>query len=216
VGRIQCPCALVSGQPDACRRWHPRCCRCLLKGCERWFLPPWPQARYCSPTCRKAAEHWRSWRAGQTYRATNQGKERRREQARRRRERQQQRSTRAEPAHQSPPIEPAFPVIDAQATLTPDSTPMTPADCQSVGQRPAEILPESCGLPCHRPGCYVLFVPAAASQDQKFCSAACRQALRRVRQREARLRHRRRRGARPLYRPSGGPPQSSPFMSSHP
>ena len=121
VGRIKCPCALVPVQSDAFRRWHPCCCRCLLRGCERWFLPPLPQARYCSPTCRKAADHWQSWRAGQTYRATNQGKEPRGEKARRHREREQQRSTLAEPAPQSPPIEPAFPVIELQATLTSDS-----------------------------------------------------------------------------------------------
>jgi hypothetical protein len=207
VGRIKFPCALVPGQPDAFRRWHPCCCRCLLKGCERWFLPPWPQARYCSPTCRKAAEHWRSWCAGQTYRATNQGKERRREQARRHREREQQRSTLAEPA---------LPVIEVQATLTSDSTPMTPADCQHVGQRPDEILPDSRGLPCSRPGCYVLFLLSPRSPVQHFCSSSCRQALRRVHQREARLRRRRRRGARPMRLPRGGPPPATPVMSSRP
>ena len=75
------------------------------------------------------------------------------------------------------------------------------------GQRPAKIPEKSCGLPCHRPGCYVLFLPSVRFPDQKFCSGSCRQALRRVRQREARLRQRRRRGARPLRRPHRGPPQ---------
>jgi len=45
--------------------------------------------------------------------------------------------------------------------------------------------------------------------DQKFCSGLCRQALRRVRQREARLRHRRRRGARPLGHAHREPPPSN-------
>ena len=157
VGLFECPRALAPRQPGRFRRWHPCCCRCLLKGCERWFLPPWPQARYCSPTCRKVAAHWRSWHASQTYRATIQGKERRREQAQRRRDRQ--RAALAEPRPQTPSIEPALPVIGVQATFTSDSTPIIPTDCQNVGQRPAEIRPESCGLPCSRPGCYVLFLP---------------------------------------------------------
>jgi len=207
VGPFQCPRALVPGQPGDFRRWHPCCRRCLLKDCERWFLPPWPQARYCSPACREAAEHWRSWRAGQTYRATIQGKERRREQARRRRERARQGSALVEQAPQTPPVEPAFPVIEAQATES-GATSLIPADCQSVGQRPAEILPEFCGLPCGRPGCYVLFLPSPRSPDQHFCSSSCRQALRRVRQREARLRRRRQCGILGRYLRHRGPPPS--------
>jgi hypothetical protein len=240
VGLIQFPRALAPGQPDGFRRWHPCCHRCLLKGCERWFLPPRPQARYCGPACQKAAERWRNWYAGQRYRATIPGKERRREQARRRRERARQRSSLAESAPQTSPIEPASPVIEAQtspvieaqappaieaqappaieaqappvieaqappmieAHTSPQSgsTPIIPADSRRVGQRPAEIPRNSCGLPCSRPGCYVLFLPSARSPDQHFCSRSCRRALRRVRQREARLRRRRRRGIPARYR----------------
>jgi hypothetical protein len=218
VGLIQFPRALVSGQPDGFRRWHPCCHRCLLKGCERWFLPPRPQSRYCGPACQAAAERWRSWHAGQRYRATIQGKERRREQARRRRERARQRSSLAESAAQTSPIEPASPMIEAQASpvieahTTPqsDSTPIIPADSQRVGQRPAEIPQNSGGLPCSRPGCYVLFLPSLRSPDQHFCSGSCRRALRRVRQREARLRRRRRRGISARYRRHRGPPTSHP------
>jgi hypothetical protein len=208
VGPFECPRALVSGQPGGFHRWHPCCRRCLLKDCDRWFLPPWHQARYCSPACREAAEHWRSWHAGQTYKATIQGKERRREQARRHRERAQQRSALAEQAAHTPPIEPASLVIEAQTAS--DSTPITPVDCPSVGQRPAEILPKSCGLPCSRPGCYVLFLPWPRSPDQHFCSGSCRQALRRVRQREARLRRRRRCGIFGRYLRHRRPPPSPP------
>ncbi len=204
MGPSECPRALASGQPGNFRRWHPCCRRCLLKDCERWFLPPWPQARYCSPTCQEAAQHWRSWHAGQTYRATIQGKERRREQARRHRERAQQRSGLAEPASPTPLSEPALPAIEAQTTS--DSIPIIPAGNQSVGQRPAEILPKSCGLPCSRPGCYVLFLPSPRSPDQHFCSGSCRLALRRVRQRETRLRRRRRRGILGHYLRHRGPP----------
>jgi hypothetical protein len=216
VGLIQFPRTLVPGQPDGFRRWHPCCRRCLLKGCERWFLPPRPQARYCGPACQKAAEHWRSWHACQRYRATPQGKQQRREQARRRRERARQRSSLAESTSQTSPIEPASPVIEAQtspvieAHTTPKSgsTPIIPADSQRVGQRPAEIRPNSCDLPCSRPGCYVLFLPSARSPDQHFCSGSCRRALRRVRQREARLKRRRRRGIPARYHRHRGPPPS--------
>ena len=39
-------------------------------------------------------------------------------------------------------------------------------------------------LPCSRPGCYELFSPHRRSPLKKFCSSLCREALRRVRQRE--------------------------------
>jgi hypothetical protein len=208
VGLFECPRALASGQPGGSRRWHPCCCRCLLKGCERWFLPPWPQARYCSPTCQKAAAHWRCWHASQTYRATIQGKKRRREQAQRHRERQRRQAAFAEPAPQTPAIEPALPVIEVQTTFTSASTSVTPVDCQSVGQRPAKIRPQSDDLPCSRPGCYILFLPSPRSPHQHFCSGSCRQALRRVRQRETRLRRRRQRGILGRYLRHRGPPPS--------
>ena len=72
--------------------------RCLLKGCERWFLPHRPQARYCSPACQKAARRWRRWHASQRYRATTNGKQHRRDQARRYRNRAQQSLPLPEPA----------------------------------------------------------------------------------------------------------------------
>ena len=252
MGRLQFPHALLPGQPSGSRRWHPCCYRCLLKGCERWFLPRWPQARYCGKACREAARSWQIWYANQRYRAGDQGKERRRDQSRRYRERRRQRPP---PADAPPPIpylepfssvtdaatlprvvphhEPASPVIDA-ATLpgvVPHHEPASPViDAATLprvepppavtaareGERPRESAQKSCGLPCSRPGCYVVFLPSPRCPDQNFCSGSCRQALRRVRQREARLRHRRRRGARPLRRPRGGPPQATSVMSSHP
>ena len=83
MGRFQFPQALVPGQPSPSRRWHPCCRRCLLKGCERWFLPRQPQTRYCSPACQDAARRWRCWMARQRYRATPNGQQHRRDQARR-------------------------------------------------------------------------------------------------------------------------------------
>ena len=45
-------------------------------------------------------------------------------------------------------------------------------------------------IACSRPGCYELFPPARRSPLKKFCCALCRDALRRVRQREARWQQR--------------------------
>jgi hypothetical protein len=186
VGRPHFRCPDASGQdahrPFGLRRHHPRCRRCLLKGCERWFLPTRPQARYCSLVCQQAARHWRRWHASQRYRASTNGKERRRDQSQRYRVRRRQR-----------PVEEPSPVTDPPATTEP--LPVTPVPCE--GQRPAEIPEQSFGSPCHRPGCYDCFLPSPRSPQQRFCSCSCRLALRRVQQRETRLQQRRRRGARP-------------------
>jgi hypothetical protein len=220
LGRSQFPRALLPGQRSSSRRWHPCCCRCLLKGCEGWFLPDWPQARFCSRVCQRAAQWWRRWRASKLYRTTNRGKERRREQGRRYRIRIRQRSSPDEPAPPTRPVEPA-PLIEVVTppkieVVTPSEIgppSLIPAVCE--GQRPARICEDSCGLPCHRPGCYVLFFVSVSSPHRQFCSSLCRQALRRVRQRGVRFRHRRRRGARLLRHPYRGPPQTEAFMSSH-
>ena len=150
--------------------------RCLLKGCERWFVATRPQTRYCSADCQKAARQWRRRRAAQRYRASDHGKQRRRDQSQR--YRQRQREARADPA---------------QTT--------------TEGQRPDPPAEKMAGCPCDRPGCYELFVPTRRCVEQRFCSPACRQALRRVRQREVRTRERRRQGIRPRRRRCRAPPE---------
>jgi predicted nucleic acid-binding Zn ribbon protein len=244
VGHSQFPRALVSGQPSRSRRWHPGCHRCLLKGCEGWFLPRRPQARYCSPACQKAASSWRRWHSCQRFKATDHGKKVRRVQARRYRIRLRQRSSLTQPTPTddvfeltSPVIEPltslvieplTSPVIEPLTSLviepltspvvepltSPGSEPPPIVTTTSEGQRPAKICEDSRGLPCHRPGCYVLFLRSARSPDQKFCSDSCRQALRRVRQREFRLRKRRRRGVLPRYVHHREPPEHPHLTSS--
>jgi CGNR zinc finger protein len=172
VGPQQFPRLPWPGQAQCLCRHRPHGCRrCLLKGCERWFRPPQPRCHYCSVVCQQAARRWRRWRASQRYRASQHGQERRRQQSQRYRERQRQRQLTA--ASEEPPCE---------------------------GQRAAaagEDSGDSGQRPCDRPGCYQLFVPTSRSPHQHFCSCGCRQALRRVRQRELRHRQRRRRGSRP-------------------
>ena len=64
-------------------------------------------------------------------------------------------------------------------------------DAESSSRTDAEGYPhwqevaDSC---CRRPGCYEAFTRTARSPLQKFCSASCRQALRRVLLRERRWR----------------------------
>lgn len=192
MGHSQFPLVLSQGQLPEPSPGHPCSRQCLLKGCERWFLPRHFQDCYCSPNCRIAARRWRRWHAARRYRATANGKQRRREQAQRHRERKRLRSAFNEPASPTPEVEPAALTIAADVLPLIDSP--TAVNSLHVGQRPAEI-PENFQLwPCSRPGCYVLFSLSPRSPQRSFCSCSCRQALRRVRQREARLRVRRRHG----------------------
>jgi hypothetical protein len=140
--------------------------RCLLKDCERWFTPPSPQSRYCSDACREAARRWRRAQASRRYRASAAGRARRRAQQQRYRQRQRERVTGA-----------------------------ASADVPAVreGQRPACPREDFVECLCARPGCYVTFWINPRQSNRRFCSLACRLALRRVLDREARYRQRRRR-----------------------
>ena len=151
--------------------------RCLLKGCERWFIPPYSQSRYCSGPCREAARRWRRAQASRRYRASAAGRERRRAQQQRYRQRRQERAT---------------------ATASADGL------ASREGQRPACPGEDLVECMCFRPGCYVRFWTNPARSCRRFCSLACRLALRRVLDREVRYRQRRRRWRRERrtgYRP---------------
>lgn len=176
---------------------------CLLKGCEQPFHPHHPQERYCSVACRQQAARWRRWRSARTYRASEAGERCRRRQSRRYRERQrQQRATRWEETLLG---------IEEQVAREAAATPLPDAQLEPVepceGQRPAANPQDFSGQPCRRPGCYVLFPIRPGVPQQRFCSCRCRQALRRVLDREARWRwRRRRRRRRQRPRPRSRPP----------
>jgi hypothetical protein len=138
--------------------------RCLLKGCERLFWPRRPQTHYCSEACGQAARRWRRWQASQRYRASAHGRELRREQSRRYRQRLRERQA-------------------ASADV----------DSSREGQRQGSACEDFLTRPCDRPGCYELFPLKHEPSCKRFCSVACRLALRRVLDREARYRARRRR-----------------------
>jgi len=138
--------------------------RCLLKGCERLFWPRHWRSHFCSQACQQAARHWQRWQANQKYRATARGRERRREQGQRYRQRQRERQAAS---------------ADAEAPRE--------------GERIQAGSKNSSSRPCHRPGCYELFTLPHEHSCKRFCSVACRLALRRVLDREARYQARRRR-----------------------
>lgn len=155
---------------------------CLLKDCERWFTPPRPQSRYCSGACAAAARRWRQVKASRRYRASAGGRVQRREQHRRYRQRRRER---------------ALAVASADVA----------AACE--GQRPALAPPDFCERMCDRPGCYAVFVVPDEPARRRFCSVACRLALRRVLDREARYRARRRRWRREQVIRGGHRPDTS-------
>ena len=138
MGHFQFPLVVSQGQSPDPLSGHPCSRQCLLKGCERWFLPRHFQDCYCSPECRIAARRWRRWHAARRYRATTHGKQRRREQARRHRERKQLQSALNETALPTPEDEPASSTIAADVPPLIDLP--TVIDSLGVGQRQAKFL----------------------------------------------------------------------------
>ena len=204
VGHSQFPLALSSGSTTSAPAvGTPAARRCLLKGCERWFLPHQPQARYCSPACQHAARRWRRWHASQRYRATTNGKQHRRDQARRYRNRGTASLPLPEPALPTPEVEPLTPVIDAEPPSRPTRQLPSPPPARASAQTKFRKILWAC--PATGQAATSFSSPRRVPPSKHFCSCSCRQALRRVRQREARLRQRRRRGGRPRRRHRGPP-----------
>jgi hypothetical protein len=96
--------------------------------------------------------------------------------------------------------EPPAAVLASPVTQPAAAAPLTVAACE--GQRAAKIPEGFWSQPCQRPGCYELFAVRPHACWQRFCSGECRRALRRVLEREARYRQRRRlsQRARPARR----------------
>jgi hypothetical protein len=186
------PSQLVAGRRSNQEAGRPRNRRCLIKGCDRSFQPHYPFTRYCGSACFAAAQRWSEQtnpscakcarrasqqKANRKYRASEKGKACRREQTRRYRQRCRE--------HQEQ-------LADSAAF---------PPEWEGEGYIPHRRLSGCPKIFCRRPGCYVRFQPPPRSPLTKFCSAACRQAYRRVAVREQRWRERlgnpvRRRGDR--------------------
>jgi hypothetical protein len=160
-------------QPGQAVHSPGRARRCLLKGCERWFVPRHPQSRYCGSDCACAARRWRCVKASRRYRASPNGRLRRREQNRGYRRRRACQKT----------------ALSADAAGSRE------------GKRPTSNAKECCERMCDRPGCYAVFAVKDEYSRKHFCSLGCRLALRRVMDREARYWHRRQRWQRETWRP---------------
>jgi hypothetical protein len=142
-------------------RSRPRVC--LLKGCGGSFVPSCWSQKYCSRSCRAAADVWRRRKAAREYRHSDKGKAKRAAQSRRRRERQGQEKGGEEVSEGDSVVESTQPAT-------------------SEGHHPFVGTGDFC---CDRPGCYVLFDRAPRSPLQRFCTSSCCRAMRRVRAREA-------------------------------
>lgn len=184
--------SLTPFRPGPRRRYRIR--RCLLKGCEQAFVPSRPQSRYCRGECARAACQWRRWRASRRYRASVEGRERRRAQHGRYRQRRRERASTAIQTTETvaAAIRAAEAVHDAPASETPEATLKTSPESRE-GQRPAEFREHFAERACLRPGCYLVFGVRHEHSNRHFCSVACRLALRRVLDREARYHWRRQR-----------------------
>jgi hypothetical protein len=203
VGPTQYPSTARSTQQP---RGQQRPRLCLLKGCDRTFCPQQPQQRYCRAACQQEAVRWRGWHSARTYRASAQGKRCRRQQAYRHRQRcRQQRVNRWEETLRAIEAQVAREAEEAEA-LVANTAQLEPPE-RRVGQRPAPTPEDFPCLPCRRPGCYVLFPLRPRVPQQRFCCGLCRQALRRVLDREARWRSRRQQRRRcPAAGPRSWPP----------
>lgn len=215
-------------KPRSFRRWR----RCLLKGCERRFRPEQPQSRYCSSFCQQAARRWRMAKASQEYRASSKGRERRRQQNRHYRQRRRERPLEAWSSGSfasgsasasivsGPPA--GSSICSSMGVPSSMSCPTGSSawSCMAVmavktqaaareGQRPRSKCEDCAQRMCARPGCYVLFGIRSRHDAKRFCSELCRLELRRVLDREAKYRQRRRRWRRERLRSRVASPDTS-------
>ncbi len=140
----------------------------------------------------RSAERWRCVKASRRYRASVGGRERRRRQSRQYRQRRREKAA----------------TLAAPTAPTALNAPTEElAGCE--GQRPASSSENYAGRMCDRPGCYVVFGVRHEHSSRRFCSVACCMALRRVLDREARYRRRRRRWRRQRLGRRIRPPDTS-------
>ena len=90
---------------------------------------------------------------------------------------------------------------EAEAEADHPMMPDVPCECAMQGCEGQRAAEESGFFFCDRPGCEEHFTLSKRSPCQRFCSSSCRQALRRVMERERRWRQRSRRTKR--HRPTG-------------
>lgn len=142
--------------------------QCLRKGCENRYQPrQWNQSFCQEPDCQAEVKRWQAAKRQQKWRADDDNRRRQASRDRARRDKQRQQT---------------------QATADVADSPGTPPAPSQAGA-PSRNLP----LPkdfCDRPGCYEATRPSHRNHA-KYCSNACRQAVRGVRDRNRKWRGRR-------------------------
>jgi len=164
-------------------RFPPR--RCHRKGCEAVFVPRCWNQRYCrQPACLRELHRWQA--AKRQQRRRNRAEVRRQHAEAERQRRSRQRATRrAAPAA----VSSSSSVSNAPAT----------SRAWSRSKQPPENF-------CDRPGCFEAVRPSCRAPS-RYCGDTCREAVRRVRDRERKWkrRHRHLPGVSRRHEASGSP-----------
>lgn len=149
---------------------------CLIKSCGRRFVPR-PQdrwrAKFCSSECRRKARRWRNWR----YRQSHRGKRNKQVENKCFRETHTVYFQTYRRAHLE-----RIRAIERQSKH------------RSRSRAPDKVHKGSpmTRVPCHRPGCYIIFSTLSALREfHRYCGEACRRAMRRFSALLAQLRYRR-------------------------
>lgn len=153
----QRPSVHAHGRRSSSGRWLGRR-RCLRRRCRRRFVPRWWNERYCSEPCRKLVRRWQARKRQRAYRArSDEALEKHRADQAQRRKDEKAKGGGRRPSRRG-------------------------GRGSSRGARGHADPPRGATY-CDRPGCYD--PPAHRSPHTRcFCSARCRDALRRVEERE--------------------------------
>lgn len=172
MGQEQDTCSATSSQKRG--RFPPR--TCLRQDCNCVFLPGHWNQRYCrEPDCARRLRRWQAAKRQRHHRSDpeNGRKHAKAERQRRRRRREENRDRIAGSSPRS-------------HTSNPD-----PVEPVSRAWSRSETIPENF---CDRPGCYKPVRPSRRAPAH-YCSDPCRQAMRRVLDRERKYKQRKRKAA---------------------
>lgn len=151
---------------------------CLMKGCGKRFVPR-PQdrlrAKYCSPDCRRLARKWRTWLSRKTAAGL----------AAKRRQNQRYRQK-----HRSYPSE--YRKRNGERIRAIERASKRRCRLRNSDDSDVHKGGSCCRVPCHRPGCYVLFLSLVSLVKVRlYCGPSCRAPMRRFSSLLAQLRYRR-------------------------
>lgn len=156
--------------------------RCLLKGCGKRFVPRAQdllRVKYCSSPCRKKAARWRAWLRRKRWRRSPKGKEAK--------QNENHRYRKNHPEYPS-----RYRKRKPERVRAIERASKRRQRSRKAGEGGVHKGVPCCRVPCHRPGCYRLFLTWAALAFQKrCCGPECSRAMRSYRALLAQLRYRR-------------------------